>query len=465
MSQSRLLALPHEIILPIIDDLRTTDIKSFALCNKATYTLCETAICRMFEERYAVIRLGSREGLPRSYTRFRARDDPAREQHPLLFLDRILSKPNIAQCPTELQIEVNIEDDEDEIEDSERAALDNAILTWSSELASLGANNPWLTGELREVWQRALLGPMNRFYHLGILLTMLPNVKSITISDVLDKAAPMTEMIVAIAEANRDPSSPVHRKALANLYEVALETTHSRVSGEEMGIYEPFAALPSMRSLYGTSITGYKREASMPLPHRTRDKGCQFEVVKFVQSAVDADSFDGLLGIAAALKDFTYHHVNYRAGDTKFDALGIVQALAKHASHSLERLELTAEPRLWHESKDYDPLHRRQCIPSLGDFARLRVLRFDDKLLQAPRRGGQVTRLVDVLPASIRIVRLIRETKQDWLERIFAGLAEEKEEKLPVLKKIVVEGTSFVYRSLVDKLEAVGVEMKGAYIL
>lgn len=462
---SRLLALPNELISPIIDEIPLTDIESFALCSKATHMLCETAIRRILEERYAIIRLGSREGLPRSYTRIRARDDPAREQHPLLFLDRILSKPNIAQYPTELQIEFNVKDDEDEIEDSEKAALDNAISTWSTRLASFGANNPWLTGELRETWQRALLRPMNRFYHFGMLLTMLPNIQSITISNVLDKAAPMTDMIFAIAEANRDSSSPVHRKALAHIHKVAFETTHSRVSDEEMRMYEPFAALPSIRSLYGNSITGNKREASLSPPHRTTDKSCQFEVVKFVQSAVDADSFHGLLGTAAALKDFTYHHVNYRAGDTEFDALGIVQALAKHASRSLIRLELTAEPSLWHERKDYDPLHRRKCIPSLKDFAKLRVLRFDDKLLQAPHRGSPVRRLVDVLPNSIKIVRLVRETKQDWLEMIFAGLAEEKEKKLPMLKKVIVEGTSFVYRNFVDELEAVGVEMRGAYIL
>jgi len=141
MSPSRLLALPNEIILGIIDDIPTRDIKSFALCNKAIYNVCGTAIRRIFEERYAVIRLGGPRDLPRGYTRLRAGDDPSREYHPLLFLDRILSKPNIAQYPTELQIELHV-DDEDEMVDSERAALDNAISTWGSELASIGANNP-----------------------------------------------------------------------------------------------------------------------------------------------------------------------------------------------------------------------------------------------------------------------------------------------------------------------------------
>lgn len=456
MSPSRLLALPNEIILGIIDDIPTRDIKSFALCNKAIYNLCGTAIRRIFEERYAVIRLGGPRDLPRGYTRLRAGDDPSREYHPLLFLDRILSKPNIAQYPTELQIELHV-DDEDEMVDSEGAALDNAISTWGSELASIGANNPWLTGDIREEWQCAFLDPTNKFYHLGILLTMLPNVESITITNGLEEAAPLTDMIFAISEANRDPSSPVHRKTLANLHEVALETI-SGYPGEDKRIYEYFAALPSMRSLYGKVILGHG-EAPMILPHRTRDKDCQLKVVKFLKCEIDPDYFDGLLRITAALKDFTYHHVNHRAGNLGFDALGIVQALAKHASHSLERLELTAGQSVWNEP------HRRQCISSLRDFARLRVLRIDDKLLQAPHPGGQVTRLVDVLPASIKLVRLVRELGQEGLERVFAGLAEEKEEKSPVLKKIVVEGRTVSQRSLVDELKAVGVEVKGTYMI
>jgi len=72
---------------------------------------------------------------------------------------------------------------------------------------------------------------------------------------------------------------------------------------------------------------------------------------------------------------------------------------------------------------------------------------------------------VDVLPASIKLVRLVRELEQEGLERVFAGLAEEKEEKSPVLKKIVVEGRTVSQRSLVDELKAVGVEVKGTYMI
>jgi len=463
MSQSRLLALPNELISPIIDEIPSADIESFALCNKVTYNLCGPAIRRIFEERYAVIELGSPEDRPASY----AGDDPSRGCHPLLFLARILSKPHIAQYPTELQIDIYIEDDEDdedEIEDFERAALNNAISTWSSDLTSIGANNAWLTGEVREVWQRALLKPKNKAHYLGILLTMLPNVESITIINMPHEAAPLITMILAIAKANQDPSSPVHEKALAKLHEVAL-ATNCREQGAEMWIYEPFAALPSMRSLYGSDIGGYKRKAPIDLPQHTRDKGCQFEVVKFVNSFVDAEFFDALLQLAAALKVFTYHHAIYIDGDGRFDAFGIVQALAKHANHSLEKLDLTADTQIWKES-DYRPLtHRQQCIPSLRDFARLRVLRIDDKVLQAPHWGGHVTRLVDVLPASISIVRLVREMRQDAWEEVFAGLAEEKAEKLPNLKKIMVEGESPMHGRLVDELKTVGIRIKGIYMV
>lgn len=463
MSQSRRLALPNELITHIIDEIASADIESFALCNKATYNLCGPAIRRIFEERYAVIRLGSPEDLPASY----AFDDPSRGCHPLLFLARILSNPHIAQYPTELQVDIYIEDDEDdedEIEDPERVTLKNATLTWSSELTSIAANNAWLTGEVRELWQRALLQPKNKFYYLGILLTMLPNLESITSTNMPDEAAPLVDMIWAIAKANQDSSSPVHEKALAKLHEVALEAHYGELGGE-LGIYASFAALPSMRSLSRSAIGGYTREAPINLPHHTRDKGCQLEVVKFVHSAVDAESFDGLLQLATALKTFTYHHSINIAEDQRFDAVGIVRALAKNASHSLEKLDLTADTEIWQEW-DHDPLaHRQQCIPSLRDFARLRSLRIDDKLLQAPHWGGQVTRLVDILPASIRIIRLFREMRQDAWEEVFAGLVEGKPEMLPVLTKIVVEDASPMRRGLVDEFKAVGIEIKGIYMV
>lgn len=128
MSQSRLLALPNELFTPIVDEIPSADIESFALCSKAAYNRCGPAIRRILEERYAVILLGSPEDLPASY----AGDDPSRGCHPLLFLARILSYPHMAQYPTELQIEIQIEDDEsdeDDIEDPERVALNNAIST------------------------------------------------------------------------------------------------------------------------------------------------------------------------------------------------------------------------------------------------------------------------------------------------------------------------------------------------
>lgn len=462
---SRLLALPNELISPIVDEIPSTDIESFALCSKATYYWCGPAIRRIFEARYAVVRLGSPEDMPASY----GCNHSSSGCHPLLFLARILSKPHLAQYPTELEIEVYIEDDEDdedyededEMQHSETTALRDAVSIWSSELTSIGANNLWLTGEAREVWKRALLQPKNKVYCVGILLTMLPNVESITITNMTDEAGPLVNMILAIAKANRDPSSPVHEKALSRLHEVALSAHLGEEAGETW-IYGPFAALPSMRSLYGSAIGGYNRVAQSDL---TKDRGCQFEVIKFVHSAVDAKFFDGLLQLAAALKIFTYHHAIYIDEAVRFDALSIVRALATYTSHSLEKLDLTADTEIWEQSDNHPRGYEHQRIPSLRDFARLRVLRIDDKLLQAPHSGGSVSRLVDVLPASIRIVRLVREMRQDAFEEIFVGLAQRKVERLPVMKKIIMEGQSFMQRSLVDELKAVGVEIKNAYLV
>ncbi len=72
---------------------------------------------------------------------------------------------------------------------------------------------------------------------------------------------------------------------------------------------------------------------------------------------------------------------------------------------------------------------------------------------------------MNVLPASISIVRLVREMRQDAWEEVFAGLAEEKAEKLPNLKKIMVEGESPMHGRLVDELKTVGIKIKGIYMV
>lgn len=321
-----------------------------------------------------------------------------------------------------------------------------------------------MTGEVREEWQRALLQPKNKVYYLAILLTMLPNLESITSTDMPNETEPLVDMIWAIAKANQDSSSPVHEKALAKLHEVALET-YSGELGRELGIFASFAALPSMRSLYGIEIDGYTREAAIDLPHHTRDKGCQFEVIKFFHSVVDAETFDGLLQLATALKTFAYHHAIGILEDREFDAFSIVRALAKHASHSLETLDLTADTEFWRELDSQFLAHRQHCIPSLRDFARLRSLRIDDRLLQAPHWVGQVTRLVDVLPASIRIVRLFREMTYEAWEKLFDGLVEGKARRLPLLTKIVVEDRNFIRERLVDEFKGVGIEIKRIYTI
>lgn len=55
--------------------------------------------------------------------------------------------------------------------------------------------------------------------------------------------------------------------------------------------------------------------------------------------------------------------------------------------------------------------------------------------------------------------------RQDAWEEVFAGLAEEKAEKLPNLKKIMVEGESPMHGRLVDELKTVGIKIKGIYMV
>lgn len=86
---------------------------------------------------------------------------------------------------------------------------------------------------------------------------MLPNLELIEIRDISDYAGnPIREIVRAIAAANQDPASPVYKRALMNLVETSLDRSDTEYGGENMSMYTPFTALPSVRFLHGRMIEG-----------------------------------------------------------------------------------------------------------------------------------------------------------------------------------------------------------------
>ncbi|KAL8743250.1 MAG: hypothetical protein Q9184_008135, partial [Pyrenodesmia sp. 2 TL-2023] len=340
--------------------------------------------------------------------------------------------------------------------------LADIIASYGSEIAALGAEHPWLKEQVRrDDWRDALLVPTNQYHHLAMLLTMLPNLQSITFTSMSHHSEPIKETVRLIAAANRDPESPVHEKALAKLTKISIDRADTEM-GEDITLYGPFMDLPSMRSVHGRMIDAANgvlpavnsdQRSQVPLPR-------QVEEINMEYSAIDLGCWDWILGPIGNLKKFTYNHAGSIVGAAEYYSGGIVALLKKYASHSLVRLDLTAESIDNYGLDTATGYIQKQFIGDLKDFQKLRVLRIHDTAFQKAS-DGEIARLVDVLPSSIRMVTLLSQIEEGDPAELFVGLAEGKKDKVPQLKKLILQGDFSIEQDLIDKLKGVGVEITG----
>ncbi|KAI4235433.1 MAG: hypothetical protein L6R40_006476 [Gallowayella cf. fulva] len=365
--------------------------------------------------------------------------------HPLFLLDKILSDPSIAAYVTELQVSECTSDRDEQYyhEDLHDHKVDRLKEIAKDRWHEIAAQCFWLSDERRQDWHEALTSINNQPHFIGILLTMLPNLESITLTSMTGVCGPILEIVNTAAAANRSPDSLLHRKGLTKLLEISLDRAQE-ISGEDFGIYAPFTALPSMRSLHGRMVA-QDHDHTRAQPPRN-----DIEEIKIICGAVDLGSWDWMLKSIKNLKRFAYHHHGYIVGFATYDSRGIVGLLRQYASHSLRRLDLTTDEIRWDRANPY--------IGDLKDFKVLRILRLDDTSFQTTTR--QIMRLIDMLPASIRVVRLLREASGDAAD-LFQGLAEGKQQRQLELKRVHLEGYYDLPFSLVEKCREAAIEISG----
>lgn len=458
MGQGHLFSLPNEVVHQIADELDPDGLGSFVLTNKTAYSLSQRAIKRHqeFIEKYSALRFGN----PGTW-----HGNDWLGDHFLFFLKIILLNPRIAHYPRSIHAaEWDYDIDDNAIEEVDNLA--DVIACYSSDIAALGTEHHWLKGPVRrEVWRDALRVPTNQYHHLAMLLTMLPNLQTITLTSMSHDSEPLREMVWAIAAANRDPQSAVYKRALGKLTKIEIDRSDTEM-GEDMTLCHPFTALPSMRLVHGRMIDGDISQRKLhPQSYDQGPAGLQprqIEDINFDYSAVDLESLDAMLSTIGDLKRFTYDYAGCNVGSAPFFSGGIVALLREHAGHSLVRLDLTADDSSM-DNGEPNPTSKYiqdQFVGDLKDFKKLQILRLNDTAFQKPD-DGEIVRLVDVLPASIRSVRLVSQIQEGDSADLFIGLAEGKKEVLPRLKKLVLWGDFSLQQDTFDELRGVGIEITG----
>ncbi|KAL8640943.1 MAG: hypothetical protein Q9226_008690 [Calogaya cf. arnoldii] len=261
--------------------------------------------------------------------------------------------------------------------------------------------------------------------------------------------AAIAEMVWAIVKANRDPSSPVYKKALSKLTTISIDHWDTE-NGENINICTSFTALPSARSVRGRMVSG---EADVDYNDNPIEQ-IQIEEIKILYSAVDSTSFEPILKLTKNLKSFTYEHEGANIGDAEYECLDIIALLREFARHSLQHLDLTCD--MGHNEED-------QAVGDLKDFNVLRVLRLNAAAFCRHQESWDASdeecvSLADTLPTSVQVITLVGWFQDNGPMQFLGGLAEERH-KLPELTRICLEGNWNIPKDLVDTFKSVGIDL------
>lgn len=444
--------LPNEILIEIINLITPEGIEQLTLSCKEIYNVGRDAL--KMHNRYR-----KQYGSVNCFPPQEDTDLPAGFIHPLQHLAEIARDEKIAEYTTEFIIDGYhpYENVLCGVEREDSYKVHHLSYETEQWICTKIQDCPILAGDLMEIkdWTRMVLsGFLGRA--CALLITLLPNLNSITSIETPSFKIDIFEMVSSIAEAfhQNDQDFP---PALAKLTKVY-------IGGEEpLKTYEAFASLPSMRSLQGRQVVGH--HFTRPCyrdPHTSGVTDLQWS-----ETSIDIESLTEFLKGMRALESFAM------IGDGReeeWDPLGIMNSLLLHAKGSLRKLSLT-----YSKGEDLD----NDCYLSapLSTFEVLRWVRLDVESLfdvgnnnvdvdeALPDRdfyksrsedfhyGYEAQALVDILPASIETLELVGVLSEKNTASLLHKLPELKEERVPQLQKIVFEGHYLIDETLKSECE------------
>lgn len=468
-AMSTILDIPNELTLRIISMIHPSDLEAFAIINKSVHALAKDALRRhlAFKKRYSYLRFGFLEDEYGIVQAQRSNDS----NHALLLLASILENPDVAYYPRRIRIGC-CEDAIDILEDMEDDILlerQSVIAKHSVQLKGMVDECTFVYDDQKAEMTDSLRQPGNESAAIILLMTLLPslhyvNLWSWSISPAKDK---LFEIVRQIADANRDPASCNYRKCLSQLWEFRMDHLDTQF-GEKFEDYVPLAMLPSMRCLRGNMICSEGLHWRFNLSPRSSTVTDLF----LEYSAISANAFEKLFAGIATLKRFSYDHGGATVGFVNYEPVAIINALCKHASDSLEALDIEAR----HYEPDEDDEGLLDCLRL---FTRLKSIRLADNLFTGPEDLESVetpvegeldertktntsyttARLVDLLPASVKGLTLIQLMDDEDMRDLLDGMAEQKAAKLPSLKRLTFECEDPLEKDMRTSLQAAGIKL------
>ena len=438
-----LLVLPAEMIQTIIDQVSPDDLINFSVCCKSLNVLAQRRLAKHREQ-------------IKTYSELRYSDCLKVDgDHPVKLLREICLDAHIAFYPRDLNITCELPvdwDDSDFVDLSKEELLAKRLDTEIvqkvfDELES--TIDEMLSKTLRfnknniNIW-RQRLERGTRGVILSLLLLLLPNLEKIHLNDFSCEDEILGDVLDLIAGGSHDPDVTFGPVALTKLSEAL-------VNGfEEEGVWcqilTPLAALPSVRTITAKSVfgdpesgPGYNDHSDLTWPYEQHMSGVT--VLNLQSSCLDVASFSQLLGGIKGLKSFTYDHdCEHECPCNGAQQFTIIKILLEHAKADLESVKFTGVcPYSCHDD-DF-------C--SFKDFEVLQEIRIDSgcylKEVDSYEQDNDgnfgdwyddIERLVDLLPASVRIVEIDGYVDTTDVTSLLKELPERKAKSVPHLKSI-----------------------------
>ena len=313
---------------------------------------------------------------------------------------------------------------------------------------------PFIRAAKQGEWTRRILeGQRDEVF--AKLLILLPNLATIEIQGSFHSAFRI--MLKKIAHAYPDPEKkyPLVLTRLTNALVAPNNETDSDGPWESSAALGPFAALPSIRSLSGSFVVsgGPDEEDAFEWSYPSRISELTELTIKY--SNVYGSSGPRFLSGIKSLQRFTYSRGGFLDDGRSSEPRRIIAALKRYASRSLEHLYISGA-RI---NVDADLNDKQDC--SLRAFEKLRHIHVEhylfcsvadklDKLDHELSDSRTPQRPVDMLPASVETLEIEGDISTDHEKAVFAGFKELKEEWLPKLTALELQGPAFTKDSIVD---------------
>jgi len=437
-NMSGLLQLANEILYQIINNVSPDDIINLSLCSKEVHRLCHDAL-KLHQER------------TNSFSSMVFRECAIHKEgaHPIALLAEICNDWRVAYYVTSMtvdcfELEYWQEEMDVEMETSEGQnrdlALDILFKKLSSDMQGLMSESPYLKKANtfdsipQYCWKDV------RDSALGLLLVLLPNLKSVSLSDNMWQAKTCRKVLGRIISCHALPDSHEQSRPmpLSNLAEVKIYGSGAPYHLEaNLGFFEYWVSLPSTNSLFGSAVVSF---SEFDWHHAL--KSSNVTDINLQKSSVLGKHLGQLLSGIKALRRFTYDYdeqLYNRGGD---HGPKIVRTLLKHTRSTLESLTITG----------YMP---SQCFMggiSLKPFETLKIARFpcclflkdeadfegEDDEVDLKMWLDDIPRLINLLPATIEKIELDGEIKMGSVESLLIDMdGPDQELLIPNLKKIV----------------------------